>query len=249
MKHSLIKSWAFAALASFSAMSLAAQELIVGTCATFAPFEYLDSTTNEYAGFDIDISKEIAKRGGYTLTIVNMGFDGIIPALLSRSIHMAASGITITEKRLKKVAFTTPYYEAGQGLLVRTHDAKKYATLKDLEGVKIGVQIATTGAEIAQAIKGAEIKTFNAGTEAILDLKNNGCDAVIFDRPVIAYFMVKNPGLAKGLTHKKVASSAEFFGLAFNKKDKALLKKVNDILKKMHEDGTYDTIYAKWFGK
>ncbi|MCD6267522.1 MAG: transporter substrate-binding domain-containing protein, partial [Thermotogaceae bacterium] len=35
--------------------------LIVGTEATFPPFEFVDEKTKEIVGFDIDIAREIAK--------------------------------------------------------------------------------------------------------------------------------------------------------------------------------------------
>ena len=186
------KLFAVAAALTAAVMSFAAQaaeELRVGTHPTFAPFEFMDTHTREYVGFDMDLIREIGKRAGYDVKIVNMGFDGLIPALFSGTIDIAASGITITEERKKKVDFCDPYYQAGQGLLVRTESSGTYKDLKSLEGKVVAVQIGTTGADLAKTIKGAEIKAFNTGAEAFMDLKMRGSEAVITDRPVIGYFM------------------------------------------------------------
>ena len=78
-----------AAVTSFAAQ--AAEELRVGTHPTFAPFEFMDTHTREYVGFDMDLIREIGKRAGYDVKIVNMGFDGLIPALFSGTIDIAAS--------------------------------------------------------------------------------------------------------------------------------------------------------------
>ena len=102
---------------------------------------------------------------------------------------------------------------------------------------------------MAKAIKGAEVKSFNTGAEAFMDLKMKGCDAVITDRPVIGYFIVKNPRAAKGLAQQNaVKFDSEHFGFAVKKGNAALTEKINKALRGMREDGTYDKIYAKWFG-
>lgn len=98
--------------------------------------------------------------------------------------------------------------------MVRTESSGTYKDLKSLEGKVVAVQIGTTGADLAKTIKGAEIKAFNTGAEAFMDLKMRGSEAVITDRPVIGYFMVKNPKAAKGLTLQKTRLDAEYFGFA-----------------------------------
>ncbi len=247
-----MKTRLFAAAALAAALfagTVQAEALRVGTHPTFAPFEFLDTQTRSYVGFDMDLIREIGKRAGYEVELVNMGFDGLIPALFTGTIDVAASGITITEERKKKVDFCEPYYEAGQGLLVRTKDAAKYTDLKSLEGKTIGVQIGTTGADLAKGISGARIKAFNTGAEAFMDLKMGGSQAVITDRPVIGYFMVKNARAAKGLTLQQTRLDAEYFGFAVKKGNDKVREAVNKALKAMHEDGTYKKIYSKWFAQ
>lgn len=249
MKNKFFAAVCAAVLATGSFAVSAADALRVGTHPTFAPFEFMESASRQYVGFDMDLIREIGKRAGLEVDIVNMGFDGLIPALMTGTIDIAVSGITITDERKKRVDFCEPYYEAGQSLMVRTEDLDKYKTAKDLEGKRISVQIGTTGADVAKDIKGAQIKSFNSSAEAFMDLKMNGCDAVILDRPVIGYFIVKNARAAKGLSQQNaVKFNSEYFGFAVKKGNKELAEKVNSALRSMREDGTYDKIYAKWFG-
>lgn len=235
------------AVSSFAVQ--ASQTLRVGTHPTFAPFEFVDSATREYVGFDMDLIREIGKRAGMDVKIVNMGFDGLIPAVLTGTIDLAVSGITITEERKKRVDFCEPYYQAGQSVMVRSRDLGKFKSLDDLAGKTVAVQIGTTGAEVAKGIKDAKIKSFNNSAEAFLDLKQLGCDAVIIDRPVIGYFLVKNKRAAKGLAQQTMELDTEFFGFVAKKGNKALTDKINATLKAMREDGSYDRIYKKWFGQ
>lgn len=249
MKSKIFAGIAAGVMAVTSFAAAAAETLNVGTHPTFAPFEFMDSATREYVGFDMDLIREIGKRAGMQVRIINMGFDGLIPALLTGTIDLAVSGITITEERKKRVEFCEPYYQAGQGLLVRQADKDKYNSVDDLKGKTIAVQIGTTGAEVARGIEGVTVKAFNTSPEAFMDLKLKGVDAAISDRPVIGYFLVKNPRAAKGLVQRNVAFDSEFFGFAAKKGNTELVDKINAQLKAMREDGTYQKIYAKWFGQ
>lgn len=235
------------AVASFAAN--AADALRVGTHPTFAPFEFLDSSTREYVGFDMDMIREIGKRMNVDIQFVNMGFDGLIPALMTNNIDIVVSGVTITEERKKRVDFCDPYYEAGQGLMIRAGEEAKYQKLEDLHNKTIAVQIGTTGAEVAKGIPGTKIKAFNTSAEAFMDLKMKGSDAVITDRPVIGYFFVANARAAKGLKQQPMKFDSEYFGFAVKKGNKELLDKVNAAMKSMKDDGTYQKLYSKWFGE
>lgn len=94
-----------------------AKILRVGTDKNFAPFEY--TKENRLYGFDIDLSKELAKSLNCNLEIVNMNFDGLVSSLHSGSIDFIAAGMTITEERKKLIDFTEPYFTSHQVLIVR----------------------------------------------------------------------------------------------------------------------------------
>jgi len=92
--------------------------LIVGTEATFPPFEFVDEKTKEIVGFDIDIAREIAKALGVKLKVEDIAFDGLIPSLLTKKIDLIAAAMTITPERAKVVSFSDPYFTAGQVIVV-----------------------------------------------------------------------------------------------------------------------------------
>ncbi len=235
--------------ASLGSSAAFADTLRVGCEPTFAPFEFKDSKSGQYEGFDMDLIREMGRRAGHDVQIVSMGFDALIPALAAKTLDVVASGVTITEERAQKVDFTAPYYVAGQGLLVRTADKAKYTDLKSLKGKTIAVQIGTTGAEMAARVPGAKVKAFNATSEAFMDLRMKGSDAVLLDKPVIGYFMVVKPSAAKGMTLQPAVFEAESFGFAVRKDSPKLLGELNAALKAMREDGTYGKIYGKWFAQ
>ncbi len=220
--------------------------LKVATDAAFAPFEFQDEKTKEYVGFDIDLAKAIGKQMGYEVQIQNMNFDGIIPGIESGNVDIAATGMTVTEERSKKVNFSKPYYKSGLSVVVKA-DNNLIKGFKDLEGKKIAVQIGTTGAAEAKKIKGATVREFNSSAEAFMELKAGGADAVVNDLPVSEYYLVKS-----GSKDAKVVGdvlSAEEYGIAVAKKNTELTEKINKALDELKKNGEYEKIYLKWFGK
>ena len=83
----------------------------VGTCADFAPFEYMEN--DKMLGFDIDLMNYIAARIGYDVEFVNMPFDKLIPSVVNGEVVCAISAITATDERESVVDFTRPYLAAN----------------------------------------------------------------------------------------------------------------------------------------
>ena len=223
-----------------------AKVLKVGAETTFPPFEFQDETSKDYVGFDIDLAKAIGKQIGYEVQIQNIGFDGLIPALDAGNIDMIASAMTITDERAKKVNFSKPYYKSGLSIVVNSSN-NSINSFKDLEGKRIAVQIGTTSAEEARKIKNAQVREFNSNSEAYMELKNNGVDAVVNDLPVNAYYLTKT-GAKDAKLVGEVANS-EDYGIATAKKNTELNEKINKALDELKKNGEYEKIYVKWFGK
>ncbi len=237
------------AIAAFAGNAMARDTLRVGTEPTFAPFEFLDTKTQEFSGFDIDLIKAVADKAGYDVKVMNMGFDALIPALSAGTIDVIASGISITEERQKKVDFTSPYYQSGLSYLVRKADAEKIKTFADLKGKTLAVQIGTTGAAYAKNVEGARVSAFNTTSEAFMDLNVKNADAVVLDRPVLAYFLKTKPRVAKNLQLSTEIADAEHFGFAVKKGNAELLQKLNAALEELKKSGEFAKIEDKWFAK
>ena len=220
--------------------------LRVGTNASFAPFEFQDEKTKEYAGFDMDLIRAVGKQLGMEVQIANMSFDGLIPALDAGNIDAAVSGMTITEERGKKVNFTKPYYTSGLSILVKK-DNETIKDVKDLEGKKLAVQIGTTGAMEAKKVKNATVREFNEASDAFMELRNGGVDAVLNDLPVNEYYLVQG-GKDVAKTAGKPLTS-ENYGIATAKKNTELAGKIDQAIEALKKKGEYEKIYVKWFGR
>ena len=229
--------------------TFARDTLRVGLEPTFAPFEFMNTKTREFVGYDIDLIRAVADKAGYDIEVVNMGFDALIPALSTGTVDVVASGLSITEERAKRVDFTKPYYTAGLSMLVKQQDVAKYPDFKSLANQPIAVQIGTTGAEKAKSIPRAKVTSFNGTSEAFMALSIASAAAVVHDRPVLAYFLKTQPRAAQGLQLQPVVEDAQQYDFAVKKGNKELLDKLNKGLDAVRKSGEDKKIYSKWFAQ
>ena len=218
-------------------------KLVVGTNATFVPFEFKDEKTQDYTGFDIELIRAIGKRINKDVELKNVAFDALIPALNTHDIDVAASGMTITKARSEKVLFSSPYYENALAVVYR--DGTAVNSLDDLKGKKIAAQLGTTGADLAHKIEGTTVKEFDHSNEALLELQNSGVDATVIDLPVAQYYSTKHPD--QHIKFMAYPNTKEYLGLAINKENKELQEQINKAIADMKADGEFNTLYKKWF--
>ncbi len=219
--------------------------LRIGTNADFAPFEFQDVSGKEYQAFDMDLIRAVAKEMGYKAEIQNINFDGLIPALEANNLDVIISGMTINDERKKKVDFSDPYYKSGLSIIVKKDDnsIKKFA---DLKGKKVAVQIGTTSAMEVKKIEGVDVKEFNSSADTFMELKAGGVDAVVNDRPVNDYYILKSG--VNDVRRLEELLTSEDYGIASSKKNPDMKKQIDAALKKLRDNGEYDKIFKKWFG-
>lgn len=215
-------------------------KIYVGTNAEFEPFEYRDGQT--IVGFDIDLIKAVADIIEKDVEIVDMSFDGLLPALQSKKIDLIIAGMTATDERKKFVNFTDPYYKSKQAILV-SKDNTDINSIDDLKGKRVGVVLGFTGDLIASKIENANVQQFNATSESVLGLKFKKVDAVILDyEPAKAYANINDD--IKLLDTKL---EQEEYAIAIRKEDTELLEKINKAIVTIKENGTYDNLLKTYF--
>jgi len=222
--------------------------LVVGTEAAYAPFEFVDETTGDYKGFDIDLVQAIGKEMGVTVQIRNIAWDGLIPALSNGEVDAIISAMTITDKRAETVTFSDPYFTAGQ--VICCQEGGQVTGPADLVDKAVGVQANTTGHYAVQAIEGmkdSDIKKFETTPDAMQALMNGSVDFVVADIPVVLEFIKNNPNA--NIVTSGGAFTVEYYGIAMRKDDTELHSRINKALAKVKAGGKYDEIYQKWFGK
>lgn len=222
--------------------SHAADVLRVGTNAAYPPFEFIDEQ-NKIAGFDMDLIDALSKKVGFEYKIVNMSFDGLIPALKAGKIDAVAAAMSATSERIKAVSFTKPYYTT-ENLFIKQAKNGDLTSKQNLEGKKIAVQLGTVQEIAARSIKGVKVMANEDIFAAIMALKNGKVDAVLVDSSIGYGYLNKNKDLAEFL---KEPDGSEGFSIAFDKdKHTDLIAKINQAVEELKNDGTYDKLLEKY---
>ncbi|PSM52069.1 amino acid ABC transporter, periplasmic arginine/lysine/histidine-binding protein [Campylobacter blaseri] len=222
--------------------SLSAETIKVGTNANYPPFEYIDENSH-IAGFDIDLVDELSKKVGFKYEIVNMGFDGLIPALKSGKIDIIAAGMSATPARKKAVDFSDSYY-VTENLFIKQKSNSDINSKDDLRDKSIGVQLGTVQEQAARKLNKVNVFAVEDIFAAIMALKNGKIDAVLVDSSVGYGYLRKNDDIVE--FHKEPDGS-EGFSLAFDKnKHTELISKINLVIEELRNDGTYDSLLDKY---
>ena len=217
--------------------------------AEFAPFESMNEK-NEVQGFDVDLMNAMAEVGHFKVEYKHQPWESLFAALKNGDVDMLASAVTINDERKQTMAFTDPYFEITQVILVPQN--KEIKSVEDLKKArKVGVVTGNTGDTAVSKILGSnsdKIARFENVTLVIKELENGGLDAVVSDSAVVGNYL-KNNG-SKGFTMVAVPDfEVEHYGIAVRKDDEATLKVLNDALKQVRASGEYDKIFNKYFAK
>lgn len=221
-------------------------ELRTCTHLPYPPFQF--SQGGKTVGFDVDLVDAVAKELGAKQTINDTSFEGIESGqnLKNGDCDVAAAAMTITPEREKVMDFSEPYLDADQALLVKKGSG--IDSLEKLRGKKLGVQLGTTGEEYANKNKakyGYEVVQFEDLALEQTAVKTGQIDAGINDNGVHFGFVKKNPDTEVSTEF----DTGDQYGIAVRTGNGALRGKINEVLKKVRQDGTYDELWKKWFGR
>jgi polar amino acid transport system substrate-binding protein len=216
------------------------EPLTVGSDIPYPPFE--QGKPGSYTGFDVELMEAIAGKVGRTAEFQDTSFETIFRDVGQGKFEAVISAATITPEREKEVAFSDPYYLSEQAILVK--EGSEIKGLAELEGKTVGAQQGTTGLELGkEKANASELRPYPEGPDAINALKAGTVEAVIIDAPV-AQNAVEEEG---GVEIAEKVPTEETYGIAVAKDNTELLEEINQGLEEVIEDGTYTTIYEKWF--
>ncbi len=216
--------------------------LTVGTNAEFPPFEYVGDD-GQPDGFDMALIKAIGDKIGVEVKIENMEFGSLVSSI-GNKIDVAIAGMTVTDERKEVVDFSDAYYDAVQFVIVPADSS--IATADDLVGKTIGVQLGTTGDFLAQDIEGSTVSSYNKAVDAVNDLLNGRSDLVIVDKNPALVFAGMYPDDVVALDGAQFGFDVENYAIAMPKGDAELANAINNAIKELKADGTFDKLVAEY---
>lgn len=213
----------------------------------YLPFNYIDPTTSEPAGWDYDVWNEICTLINCTPVFVEAGWEGLIQAVADGQFDAAADGITITDERAEKVAFSDGYIKIDQRLLVRVDD-DRISSIQDIVDNKdliLGTQTGTTNYETAVSfLPESRIQAFEQFPFAVQALIAGDIDAVIIDEVAGQGYLGENADKLK-LVGDSMSSDELGFIFALNSD---LVPSVNAALQELMANGFLQKVNAFYFG-
>ena len=230
--------------------TVASGKLSWGTSPTFAPFEF--QRDGQTVGFDVDMMAELAKRNGLQSAMLGMDFTGIIPAVQSKRIDAAVSGMYVTPARAEVVDFIA-YLKIDDQMVVPKSNPGHLTGRDDLCGHHIVVAVNTQYEKTAHALSDActaqgkpAIDLLTVGTSAVvaLTLAQGRAEGAISSTSVIAAMMENAPDAFAPLGEPFNTDTR--LGIGLSKDDPALRNALDASLKAMQDDGTYAALLKKW---
>ena len=225
-------------------------ELVLGTSADYAPFEFMypdDSGEMVYGGIDVSVAKYIADEMGLTLQVENMGFDYLLTSLDKGDFDIVLAAMEATPERLENADFSDPYYYEARRVVVRADDDSINGP-EDLNGKKIATN--TTNAFIPwYEENGAEVVGIDTSAEAIDLVLSGRADFLGISVPVLNAYLDEHPDAADKLKAAFVIPNSEdVIAIPVRKGEPEFLDAINAALAELREEGTLKEISEKYLG-
>ena len=229
------------------------KSITVGFDNTFVPMGFEEKNGN-YAGFDIELAQYVSKKLGITVHFQPIDWDMKETELQNGTIDAIWNGYSATDERREKVAFTIPYMQNTQILVVKKTSG--IHSVEDMTGKVLGAQNGSSGMldfeehpeVLKNRVKGGDADQYQSVNEAIIDLKNDRIDALLIDRVYADYYLTTE-GIADEYDTIPSGFESESFAVGVRPADKKLVEALNQAFKELYQEGIFQQISQKWFGE
>ncbi len=221
------------------ALAAAPQPLKVGMELAYPPFEMTDTAGNP-SGVSVDLANELGKSLGRPVSISNMSFDGLIPALKTGKIDLIISSMTATTERAKSIDFSEPYLKTGLCLLVNKDASVKSIEDLDKAGKTVAVKKGTTGHLYAtNNLKAAKLLVLDKEAAAVLEVVQGKADAFIYDQMSTYQNWQRNQATTRAIL---TPFQQESWAIGIRKGNDDLKSKINAFLKEYRAKGGFERL-------
>ena len=238
------------AVAAIAAPAFAA-DLKVAVDPTYEPFTY-KTPKGEVTGFDVDIAKAVCEQIKRKCVFVEQVWDSMIPGLQAKKYDVIVSSMSMTDERRRVVDFSDRYYKTPSAVVLKKTAA--YTGPASTKGMKIGVLKGSTQEKWANGelkTAGATIIPYEAQDQVYLDIKSGRLDGTVADKVEVNGGFLRKPEGAdygyKGPDQYETKYYGDGIGIALRKNQGDLKKQINEAIKTIRSNGTYNTIAKKYF--
>ncbi len=222
-----------------------AKTYLVGTSSDNPPFGTIASQHDIFFGFDIDMMTEICKRIKIDCKFKSHLFNDLFGNLKAGKIDLAIAAIIITPDRQENFLFSLPYLQSDARFITLHQSPIKQPS--DIGGKTVGTRLGTPFKDLAIELYKNKITLIDYSTIPIMldALSHNKVDIILMGDEPAKFWNVNNTGVYKLIGSKIPIGKG--YGIMANKGQDALMKRINQALLNMEEDGTYLQIYTRYF--
>lgn len=215
-----------------------AGELVVGTSADYAPFEFHTEVdgADTIVGIDISLCQHIADELGVKLKVVDMSFDNLVMSLKQGEFDIVAACMSADDNRRKSIDFTDIVYYTDTVVIMKKDVAESFTKPEDIKGHKVAAQTGAKPYDKAVEFAGQDsVVGLTKVQDLILEVQNGKVEGALMDELVAKAYVSANPSLAIcPLTFERSADSGIRIGV--QKGDEEFLAKLNEIVKKVVDE-------------
>lgn len=220
--------------------------LNIYTNAEYEPFMFYNAN-KELDGFEHDLGNELAKRLGLRAEWTDRPFSALLVEVNTKpdAVDMVIASHAINSTRAKQVNFSNPHYCTGSAILSRVGGPK---TSKELVGRQVGAEVGSQNLSFLRKLPQVTIVPFTSSQEAIKAVIDGKIDSTVEDEIVLLQAAKANPA-AKLQVSPAMWRSGSGMAFAKSKQSDELRFAINKALKESIQDGTYQKLSEKWFGR
>ena len=228
-------------------------EMRIGVEVAYPPFVFRDK--GAIVGYDVDLAAVFCKTLGVKPNFIDTQWSGVIPSLYAGRFDIIMASMTITKERVARVAFSIPYAEASQALLVRQEDRDRIKAIEDMSDRVLGIKLGSPGEVLHKRIaerlvqargKGfKDVKTYDDHPAAYLALAQGTVDGVLNTLPTLAQVLKDRPGryaIVRGVGQEAWA------GIAARKEDPEVIAFLDREIARLKQTEELYALQEKWFG-
>ena len=219
--------------------------LRVATFDSNPPFGYVDATSNQIVGLDVDYAKALADKLGVKLELQPTNPANRIPFLTSKKVDLVLANFTITDERAKQVDFSIPYFSSGQQFLAKKGVLK---STDQINSLRVGADKGTTNEiTLREKFPQATIVAYDDTPFAFAALRAGNVQAITQDGPKLVGLLANVPD-KQNYEIPAFTISNDYEGVGVPKNEARLLSVVNETLTDLEASGNAAKIYDQWFG-
>jgi len=206
------------------------------------------TTIKDPSGFEYGLALDVAQQLGISksnVTFLRAPFATILLAG-KKPYDFAMEETTITPQRAKVIGFSSPYFDANQGVLL-AKGVKKPTSIADLKSLQTCAQANTTGLDwiLHQLRPAKQPLVYSASSDAaFVAVQHGACQALILDLPIIEAQNQKVPGAYGGVVGQ--IDTKENYGAVFAK-GSPLIPDVSKAINTLQSNGTISKLTKQWF--